>query len=282
MPAGRLSVRHVTEYNYEKPVRASYNEIRVTPRSGSRQVVLDARVEVIPGGSLRQYVDYFGSVVHGLELHTPHDALQIVGTAVVESRWQLLRPHRPLDWAGLEHPAVRDRFVEYLTPTAFTTADEALVEEGETLRAATTAGDAPEAVSAWVRDRLTYQSGVTGVHTTGLDAWSSGQGVCQDFAHLSLALLRSMGVPARYVSGYLHPRADATVGEVVVGQSHAWVQAWTGEWVDIDPTNGRPVQADHVLVATARDYSDVPPVRGVFEGGGSSTLSVTVEMTRLV
>jgi transglutaminase-like putative cysteine protease len=278
----RLSVRHVTDYRYERAVLASYNELRVTPRTGSQQAVLDARVEVSPSGWIRQYVDYFGTVVHALELHAPHSAMEIVGTAVVESGWQLRRSRPELRWDDVVRASVTDRFVEYLAPTTYTAVDSGLAEVAHGLRESCDPAAAPDAVADWVRSQLTYRSGVTGVHSTGLDALQAGQGVCQDFAHISLALLRAMGVPARYVSGYLHPEPDAPVGRTVTGESHAWVQAWVGEWVDVDPTNGRPVESDHVLVATGRDYADVAPVRGVYEGGGRSTMSVVVEITRLL
>ena len=110
----------------------------------------------------------------------------------------------------------------------------------------------------------------------------AGRGVCQDFAHAAIAVLRCSGVPARYVSGYLHPKAEAAIGETVSGESHAWIEAWDGDtWVAHDPTNGRPAGRDHVLVATGRDYSDVAPVKGVIAGGGTSQMDAAVEITRL-
>jgi transglutaminase-like putative cysteine protease len=104
--------------------------------------------------------------------------------------------------------------------------------------------------------------------------------VCQDFAHLSLALLRTMGIPAWYVSGYLHPVDEPEVGVPAVGESHAWVAAWTGHVWPLDPTSLAPVFDRHVRVAAGRDYQDVPPFRGVYAGGGAQELSVTVEVTR--
>src|SRR5581483_704123 len=108
-------------------------------------------------------------------------------------------------------------------------------------------------------------------------------GVCQDFAHLTLALLRAMGLPARYCSGYVHPNGsgDARLGETVEGESHAWIDVWTGEWQGFDPTAGIPVGAHHVLVARGRDYADVPPIKGIFHGGPTARLDVTVSLTRL-
>ena len=107
------------------------------------------------------------------------------------------------------------------------------------------------------------------------------RGVCQDFAHLSLILLRGMGIPARYVSGYLHPKRNARVGDIVDGQSHAWIQAWTGEWWNYDPTNDTEINEQYISVGVGRDYADVTPLKGIYSGEGSTDLDVVVEITRL-
>ena len=134
---------------------------------------------------------------------------------------------------------------------------------------------------AWVHDRLEYVPGVTGVQTSAADAARAGRGVCQDFAHLSLALLRAAGVPARYVSGYLHPRPDAEIGDEVSGESHAWIDAWAGNWWAFDPTNAIDVGVRHVMVARGRDYSDVPPVKGVYAGNADNSMSIEVVIARM-
>jgi transglutaminase-like putative cysteine protease len=131
-----------------------------------------------------------------------------------------------------------------------------------------------------VRDRLGYERGATHVGTPAAEALAAGAGVCQDFVHLTLAVLRVAGVPCRYASGYLAPDAEAVIGETVAGESHAWLEAWIGEWTAVDPTNGRPVGPEHVLVARGRDYADVPPLRGVYHGGRAEALDVQVEVTR--
>ncbi len=133
----------------------------------------------------------------------------------------------------------------------------------------------------WVQAELQYVPGTTGVHTSGVDALREGKGVCQDFAHLTLMLLRGMGIPARYVSGYLHPKRNATVGETVDGQSHAWIQAWTGEWWHYDPTNDKEINEQYISVGVGRDYADVTPLKGIYSGEGSTDLDVVVEITRL-
>jgi transglutaminase-like putative cysteine protease len=119
------------------------------------------------------------------------------------------------------------------------------------------------------------------VHSSGLDALREGKGVCQDFAHLTLILLRSMGIPSRYVSGYLHPKREATVGETIDGQSHAWVQAWAGGWWSYDPTNDTNINEQYISVGVGRNYADVSPLKGIYSGEGSTDLDVVVEITRL-
>ena len=122
--------------------------------------------------------------------------------------------------------------------------------------------------------------GITGVHSTASEAWEARKGVCQDIAHVTLGALREVGIPARYVSGYLHPRPSAEVGVAVTGESHAWVEWFAGEWQGFDPTNNIEIGDRHVLVGRGRDYGDVPPLRGVYAGPFKSSLHVKVTITR--
>lgn len=128
---------------------------------------------------------------------------------------------------------------------------------------------------------MDYMRRATGVHTSAAEAWEVRQGVCQDMAHVAVGVLRGLGIPARYVSGYLLPRSDLPVGEEFNGESHAWVEWWAGDWQAWDPTNGRAAGPDHVIVGRSRDYDDVPPLRGVYSGPGGSELFVSVVFTRL-
>jgi len=123
-------------------------------------------------------------------------------------------------------------------------------------------------------------SGVTGVHTTAAEAWEHRKGVCQDITHLAIGALRSAGIPARYVSGYLHPVPDAAIGQTVTGESHAWVEWFCGSWHGFDPTNSIEIGDRHVTVGRGRDYNDVAPLRGVYAGPYGSKLFVRVEITR--
>ena len=125
-----------------------------------------------------------------------------------------------------------------------------------------------------------YEPGATSVRTTLTELLELRKGVCQDFAHLALGVLRSLGIPARYVSGYLHPLEDATIGETVEGQGHAWIEWWCGDWHPWDPTHGQPAGERHVLVGRGRDYADVPPLKGIYQGAPSIAHEVSVAITR--
>jgi transglutaminase-like putative cysteine protease len=143
-----------------------------------------------------------------------------------------------------------------------------------------------EGVAGFVASHLSYTPGVTEVSTSAVEAFEAGHGVCQDYAHLTLGLLRAMGVPGRYASGYLHPKKHARLGDTVTGESHAWVEAWVGDWWGFDPTNGVPAGERHVLVGRGRDYADVPPLKGVYsaregEGAKPEPVKVEVRTTRL-
>ncbi|WP_214368191.1 transglutaminase domain-containing protein [Pseudonocardia sp. H11422] len=276
----RIRLVHETGYRYSAPVHESYNEVRLTPRSDSCQNVIVSRIETTPATRSYRYTDYWGTTVTAFDLHAPHTELQVVGTSVVETA-DAVAPARSATWAELAAEPARDRFTETLEFTEYVCADRELGKVAASLRRGLEPADAVLAACRWVREHLTYQAGTTGVHTSAIEAWQAGKGVCQDYAHLTLLLLRSMGIPARYVSGYLLPRADTEVKETVSGESHAWIEAWTGGWWGYDPTNDIEIAHRHVRVAVGRDYPDVPPLKGIYSGGSAEALDVTVNMTRL-
>jgi transglutaminase-like putative cysteine protease len=278
----RLRVVHSTAIVYDAPVRTSYNEVRMTPATLPGQQVLEARVEVSPRSAASRYTDYWGTHVVAFDTQVPHTRLDVVAASLVEVEVPANRePPDPVTWQDLAAPAVRDRHVEWLAPRPMTRPGPDLLA-----RSREVAGDLPPheaalAVCSWLGQHLQYVPGVTGVHTSAAEAWAEGRGVCQDFVHVGLGALRALGVPARYVSGYLHPDPAAPLGQTVVGQSHAWLEWWAGGWTAFDPTNSRRAGLDHVVVATGRDYGDVAPLRGIISGGSGSRLTVTVEITRL-
>jgi len=276
----RLRVVHSTGYAYKSPATASFNEARLTPRSDTRQNVILSRVETVPATRSYRYIDYWGTAVTAFDLHAPHTELEVTAASIVETD-KLELPSEKVTWDELKTDAVVDRFDEVLGPTHYTPRSRRLRRVAERIMKYHDPPGAVTAAAEWVQSELRYVAGTTGVHSSALDALREGKGVCQDFAHLTLVLLRSMGIPSRYVSGYLHPHRRAATGETVDGQSHAWIQAWTGGWWDFDPTNDKEINEQYVSVGVGRDYADVSPLKGVYSGGGSTDLDVVVEITRL-
>ncbi|MCE3552225.1 transglutaminase family protein [Pseudonocardia sp. RS11V-5] len=276
----RIRVVHETGYKYSSPVYETYNEVRLTPRGDSHQNVIVSRVETVPATRAYSYEDYWGTQVTAFDLHAPHTELLVTGTSVVETG-DAVEQVREATWEDLASEAVRDRYTEMLEFTEYVGRDGELAGIAKNLTRGKEPADAVLAACERVRDTMTYQVGTTGVRTSAPEAWQAGKGVCQDYAHLTLVLLREMGIPARYVSGYLLPLQDVEVGETVSGQSHAWIEAHTGGWWGFDPTNGIPIGYRHVSVAVGRDYADVSPLKGIYSGGSAEALDVSVRMTRL-
>lgn len=276
----RVRVVHTTGYVYETAVVQSYNEARLTPRGDRRQNVVVSRVETNPATRSYRYTDYWGTEVTSFDLHAPHRELKVVASSVVETGAEI-EPVRTGSWADVRADALVDRYTEFLEPTLYTPRNRELTVVARELKRGKTPADAVLDASQWVWEQLKYQPGSTGVHSSAVDAWQERKGVCQDFAHLTLVLLRAMGIPARYVSGYLHTKKDGALRETVRGESHAWIEAWTGGWWGFDPTNAIPVGPRHVWVALGRDYADVAPLKGIYSGGAASALEVTVDITRL-
>lgn len=277
----RLRIVHRTGFDYDNPATASYNEVRMLPQTGDEQWVLQAALEIRPAAAQHSYQDYWGSRVSTFEVLTPHTELAVTATSVVEVR-ERADDLSDIDWAALPGLAERNiMFVEFDRQSALTeppaevrTLVRQIRKQGLGVRA--TAREILRAVGT----ALSYIPGSTGVHSTAADAWAQRAGVCQDFAHLAIGALREAGIPARYVSGYLHPKPDAVIGEMVVGESHAWVEYYAGSWQGYDVTNLIEIGERHVLVARGRDYTDVSPLRGVYAGPSASSLFVTVEITR--
>src|ERR1700716_2626999 len=276
----RIAVRHRTGYRYAGPVRASYNEARLTPSSVDGQRTLQATLAVTPAVRPLRYVDYWGTAVDAFDIHVPHTELVVLASSTVETALPRSVP-AGISWSELPGPAAQDRFAKLLTASSFVTAEPELTEFGRSLRAESTPVEAGLRVAEWTHETLRYERGATHVYTSSAEARAAGKGVCQDFAHVTLAVLRAVGLPARYVSGYLHPAAEAGVGETMTGESHAWVEFWAGDWVAADPTSLAEGGSRHVLLARGRDYAGRGPLSGVYPGPAAEHFGVTVEVTRL-
>lgn len=278
--ARRLRIVHRTGFRYERPVSASYNEARLTPLTTPTQITLEARVEVSPVTWTTTYWDYWGSQVTSFEVLSPHTELAVVARSTVETV-AAGEPVLAAGWDQLRSPGCVDGHAEWLTQTSFTQPAEEVLELAREAADGHPPAAAAQAVAERLRAEVEYRPGVTGVYSTAGDVWDTRSGVCQDFAHLTIGALRGIGVPARYVSGYLHPDAVAEVGATVEGESHAWVEWWAGEWYPYDPTGSGPAGENHVTVARGRDYADVSPLKGIYSGGSTSSLFVSVEVTRV-
>lgn len=277
----RLRIEHRTGFRYPGDVSASYNEARMQPVTSDAQFVLHSSLDIEPHTAVNTFVDYFGCAVTSFDVVTPHAELTLTARSLVEVRPRLLEPV-DITWDELAALACGSvETVEQLDQTELTDPpEEVRAIAREAVERYEDPDRAAREIATTIGARVEYLAGVTNVQTTAADAWEAGQGVCQDITHITLGALRSAGIPARYVSGYLHPHAEPAVGEAVAGESHAWVEWYVGEWRGFDPTNGVEIGDRHVTVGRGRDYTDVPPLRGVYSGAGKSELEVSVTITR--
>jgi transglutaminase-like putative cysteine protease len=280
-PVWRLIIEHSTQVTYPEPVASSYNEIRVQPSDEPGQSVLSSRLDLDPFDGVFDYRDYFGTVVAAFDIHQPHTRLSVVATSTVETFPRMVKG-RSLSWDELEEAVTTSDFDEYRAATPLTEPDEELAALAAGIRqTAATPSAAGRAVCDLLHERMAYATDVTGVHTSAAQAWREKAGVCQDFSHLAIGMLRSIGVPTRYVSGYLHPSPEVDLGTTAEGESHAWVEWYDGEWTAFDPTNDVAPGRAHVVIGRGRDYRDVPPIKGVYAGPKAIGNEVSVKITRV-
>lgn len=273
-----LAVTHATEYRYDAPAWDSFNELRLRPADDYRQTMLAFELDIDPRPPLRSQLDYYGNVTHHFHLPSSHDRLSIESRSVVVT-YPVPEPH-PVPASVL--PDLRHRFFEFLAPSDRVPLDRDWFEAFGALYL-TPEGELAsflQQLTAYLHTRFAYRSDATNVDTPLVEFAEHTSGVCQDYAHAMLALCRAAGIPARYVSGYVHamPFGD---GQLVGSEgSHAWLEAFLpgNGWVGYDPTNGCPVNEAHVKIAVGRDYDDVAPLRGLRRGGGRSEMSVDVSV----
>lgn len=258
----RISIDHVTRYTYERPVRYSTQYLRLVPQSNAQQRVIEWTLDTpVPPLELR---DGYGNILHVLTIVSPVTEIVIRASGTVET---LPAIDEIVDEVKLS-PLV------FLRPTPLTRVEGALVGFAERHRRRAASLTGLRALADDVHARLPFESGVTAVHSTALEAFEAGRGVCQDHAHVFIACCRHLGVPARYASGYICLQG----GEAPVA-SHAWAEAWVVDrWRSFDVTNSRPAGEDHVRLAIGADYAEASPVRGVRHGGGEERMSTTAHV----
>jgi transglutaminase-like putative cysteine protease len=279
----RLSVLHRTTFHYAAPVVRSLNVLHLEPRTFPYQKTLSAIVRVLPATRLRRFIDLFENVTHHFELHEPHAKLEI------ESR---IRVHNlPLDIsaAGREattedyrDPQIRERIWPYLQESSrVSKSPEVWHHAVDVTTGSASIYTQATALMEWIHREFVYEPGVTGVKAHLEESFALRRGVCQDFTHVMLGMCRAVGLAARYASGYLYngPR-DTLVGAQA---SHAWCEVFLPDagWIGFDPTNNTLADERYVKVAVGRDYDDVAPVVGTYEGTCHCRLEVRVEVEKV-
>ncbi len=278
------SIRHLTRFRYSAPVSESILEIRKEPRTEGRQRCLDFRLLVSPTARVMSYRDYLGNMIHHFDVPGQHRELQVIGEATVEVQAANETPVKLPEsaWAEIDAANARGDYWDSLQPSLF-------ARPSEELRALATILDVRRKldplslvreVNSRVFKHFTYVPNSTKVDSPIEEAIVNAGGVCQDFAHITLALLRPLGLPCRYVSGYLY-HSSSSKDRSTDGATHAWIEVMLPSlgWVGFDPTNDLLTTDRHIRTAVGRDYSDVPPTRGVFKGTATSSLEVSVAVT---
>jgi transglutaminase-like putative cysteine protease len=273
-----LEIQHESRFTYPEAVAEAVAEVRMEPVSDDHQSCRSFHLAVTPTTEVYRYQDGFGNRVHHFNLLRTHDHVRILAAAVVETH---PRPYDPASCRAT-YPFDSDQlglgevdFVQFRGPVR-PSPRLAPVLDAVRPRSGASLGDLVLRVSHYIHDRFEYARYVTLASSPVDDLLEQGKGVCQDFTHLMIAVLRSFGVPARYVSGYIH-RANSE------SQSHAWCEAWLPAlgWVGVDPTNDCLVTEHFIKVAVGRDFTDVPPNKGVYRGRAQEGIHVRVETREL-
>lgn len=282
----RLDIHYRMRFRYDEAVREAHNELRVRPRDLPEQRLLAHRLTSSPLARVLSFTDYWGTTVDHLGVIFEHEEFEIVAEAAVETRER--GEHRSAPISVLKDEAFRQASAEFLTPSPHVEWDDEIVSLArDATQGANDVATAVASVVTATREVLGYERDSTHIGISLGELMSGRKGVCQDFAHLSIGLLRAAGIPARYVSGYLFASDETNLetgpSETVVVQTHAWIEAGlpNGTWIAADPTNDQPVGERHVVIGFGRDYDDVAPVRGVYSGAGIPKVEATVEMQRM-
>jgi transglutaminase-like putative cysteine protease len=276
------AVTHVTHFHYEGPVHESVMEVRLAGPSDGRQVVQAFALETNPAAAVFRYEDAFGNQVHHFDIVPPHDELVVetrmrVGTSSAPALPDRLEPS---GWDALARLRADGELWDFFEPSPRVPVSSAVRAFAETIGVVRTSDPLTcfhDIVSA-VHRALVYAPDSTTVDTRVEDVLETGCGVCQDFAHVALALARMHGIPCRYVSGYVAPNHEQGGNQHLT--SHAWIEAWLPglEWTPLDPTHDVVAGERHISVAVGRDYGDAAPTRGVFRGGPAGSLSASVRI----
>jgi len=281
------SIRHITRFRYSGPVRESVMELRMQPRSEGPQTLRSFQITTNPRAQLYAYTDHLGNAVYHFNLLREHEELRIEAQAVVEIASMPPMPDKldPLEWSRYNSFNLTDDHFDMLGPSRFARSSRELESFMKIADLEKPVGDPLTALRTLQRgiyDSFDYEPGVTEVNSPIEVALEQRRGVCQDFAHIMISGMRSLGLPVAYVSGYLRTvqKADEVRLEGADAM-HAWALAWCGQeagWVGLDPTNGILAGNDHVVLAVGRDYADVAPIDGVIFAAGGHRIEVSVQV----
>ena len=283
-------VSHRTVYRYSQPVSISHHLLHLTPRDGGFQACRDTAVEITPAPTVHAPgIDYFGNPTTFVTIQQSHVQLVLHALSSIEiADRPIPAPEGTPPWEAVRELALNDRSSEALEALEFTFASP-YVPSAPELRAYAASSFVPERpilegareLTHRIFTDFTYEPGATTLGTGVVSAFAMRRGVCQDFAHIQIACLRALGLPARYVSGYLLTRpAEGKERLVGADASHAWLAVWVPghDWVDLDPTNDLIPGREHITIGWGRDYGDVSPVSGVMFGGGAHEVAVAVDV----
>lgn len=272
----RFQICHKTHFEYERDAYQSHNEVRLQPADRPQQRCLEFRLDTLPPSAIIGYRDFFNNQAHSISLGGNHRSFAIVARSLIEKAMMPDPERRESTFSRFLTDDLErsQRFYEFLAPSRFVPFSERLRKffwMGLRPRGAEDVAEYVMRVVSYVRDQFEYETNKTHVFSSLNDILKSGGGVCQDFAHLTIGLLRLAGVPARYVSGYLAPRDQGAVTEQA---THAWLEAWIPDagWTGYDPTHRCRTDERHLVVAVGRDYHDVPPIRGSYRSRGSRSI----------
>ena len=278
------SIRHVTRFVYTPPVTESMTEVRMQPRAEGGQRCLKFELHTQPRARILGYRDHLGNIVHHFDIPGKHSQLKITAESTVEIAPAPLLPESLDDgaWGAMDAIDRSGAYWDYLAPSQYAFKTELLAELARELRVKRR-GDPLSLlreINAAIYESFDYKPQSTSVDSPIDDALRMRVGVCQDYAHIMIALARELRIPCRYVSGYLFHEGNGH-DRSAAGASHAWVEAYLPElgWVGFDPTNNLIAGERHIRTAIGRDYADVPPTRGVFKGLAQSELSVGVQVS---
>ena len=286
----KYRVRHVTRYDYEDPVSLAGHVLHMEPRTLPHQTVLSSRLTAQPKPARSAgRLDHFGNVAAWMFLDQPHERFEVTLDAVVDVAFPVVPasettpPWEEVAAQALQGGATAWAAGEFLLPSSHVPLDPRARDYArESFPPARPILSGLVELNGRIRRDFAFRPGATTVSTPVARVMQQRAGVCQDFSHAMISGLRGLGLPARYVSGYLRTRPPpGGVKRRGADASHAWVGAWLGaahDWVDLDPTNDLIVQAEHVVLGFGRDYADVSPVRGVILGGGEHRVSVEVDL----